>query len=191
MQILLNNWCVVLACRYSPPRVDVIGVSVYSSTDFVHWTYEGMLLQKALYHCPAALVTAKAGLKAECSMITMITNDNVCRQHHRQHSTVLPFITPKRTLGQPEAFFCIHASHIQTSPLTLAASILCCMVAFSVIVIVAAILLLSLFLPSLLLLPLLSITHLLAIATTLVPKRMYDHDLVGIATMSSLLQGWH
>ena len=30
-----------LSCSYSPPRVDVIGVSVYSSKDFVHWTYQG------------------------------------------------------------------------------------------------------------------------------------------------------
>lgn len=30
---------------YSPPRVDVIGVSVYSSKDFVHWTYEGLALK--------------------------------------------------------------------------------------------------------------------------------------------------
>ncbi|DBB06836.1 TPA: hypothetical protein ACH3X3_009496 [Trebouxia sp. C0006] len=30
---------------YSPPRVDVIGVSVYSSTDFVRWAYEGLALK--------------------------------------------------------------------------------------------------------------------------------------------------
>lgn len=30
---------------YSPPRVDVIGVSVYSSKDFVHWTYQGLALK--------------------------------------------------------------------------------------------------------------------------------------------------
>lgn len=29
------------SCSYSPPRVDVIGVSVYSSKDFIHWTYQG------------------------------------------------------------------------------------------------------------------------------------------------------
>ena len=43
----LLTYILALSCSYSPPRVDVIGVSVYSSKDFVHWTYQGKGFQWA------------------------------------------------------------------------------------------------------------------------------------------------
>lgn len=36
-----------MRCRYSPPRVDVIGVACYSSTDLLHWHNEGLPLSKS------------------------------------------------------------------------------------------------------------------------------------------------